>query len=116
MPGLTSRAEGQMVWVPHPKFSDVHVSWLMEKTRGEAPFDCALVRMSPTAEVFEHIHAAESDVLYVLSGQAIMSVSGIGDIPLSRGSFLRIPPGVSHRPHSFTGDFTAFNFWPATPA
>ncbi|MEJ2623006.1 MAG: cupin domain-containing protein [Pseudolabrys sp.] len=104
------------MWVPHPKFSDVHVSWLMEKTRGEAPFDCALVRMSPTAEVFEHIHAAESDVLYVLSGQAIMSVSGIGDIPLSRGSFLRIPPGVSHRPHSFTGDFTAFNFWPATPA
>ncbi|WP_374570706.1 cupin domain-containing protein [Phenylobacterium sp.] len=116
MPDLISRADSQMVWVPHPRFPGVRFSWLMEKARGEAPFDCALVRMSPAAEVFEHVHETESDVLYVLSGAAVMSVAGVGDIPLRRGAFLRIPPGVAHRPHSFTDDFTLFNFWPATPA
>lgn len=116
MPDLISRTDDQIAWTPHPRFPGVRIAWLMQRARGEAPFDCALVRMPPDAEVFEHVHAAESDVLYVLGGRATMSVAGVGDIALSRGSFLRIPPGVAHRPHSFADNFTAFNFWPATPA
>jgi mannose-6-phosphate isomerase-like protein (cupin superfamily) len=116
MTRLISLADNQLTWVPHAKFPGVRVAWLMQKSRSDAVPDCALVQMSDRAEVPEHVHARESDILYVLGGRATMWIAGVGDVALSKGNFLRIPPGVAHRPHSFEDNFTAFDFWPATPA
>lgn len=116
MPNVISLSDRHIVWNKHPHFPGVQIAWLMQKARGESDFDSALVRMSADAEVFEHVHAAESDTLYVLRGSATMWIDGIGEVALRQGSFLRIPPGIAHRPYGFTDDFTAFNFWPTGPA
>jgi mannose-6-phosphate isomerase-like protein (cupin superfamily) len=38
-------------------------------------------------------------------------VDGIGDVPLVPGTFLRIPKGTLHQPHSFEEDFIAHDTW-----
>ena len=107
---------GKLDWSAHEKFLDVQLGWLMRPCAPRAPLSCALVRISDGANVPEHIHASEDDILYVLRGGARMVVEGAGERTLKAGDFLRIPAGLRHRPHDFAGDFLAFNVWAANPA
>jgi len=116
MQRLIFRAATDVTWSAHPGFPDVRLAWLMRRLEHGAPFSAALVQIPSAAQVPEHDHTNEDDVLYVLRGHATMWVAGLGDIPLSEGSFLRIPAGVRHRPHSFADDFTAFDLWPGSSA
>jgi mannose-6-phosphate isomerase-like protein (cupin superfamily) len=102
-----------IAWTPHPQFADVRLGWLMRRTADTPPLSCALVEISPEADVPEHIHAQEDDILYVLSGRARMQIEGQGEVVLEPGAFVRIPAGARHRPHSFEGTFLAFNIWAA---
>jgi mannose-6-phosphate isomerase-like protein (cupin superfamily) len=104
-----------IAWTPHPQFANVCLAWLMRRSADTPPLSCALVEMPPEAEVPEHIHAHDDDILYVLRGRALMWIEGRGDIPLETGGFCRIPAGTRHRPHSFSGGFLAFNIWAAHP-
>lgn len=102
--------ETDLIWHPHPTFSHVRIAGLTgSEAGGNARF--ALVAMTAASHVAEHCHTYEDDVLYILRGKAVMWMQSAGDIPLTVGSFLRIPAGVRHRPHSFSDDFTIFNTW-----
>lgn len=78
--------------------------------------ECALVEMPPGAQVDEHVHDQQDDILYVLRGSAVMWIEDSGDLLLSAGSYLRIPKGTRHRPHGFAGGFRVFNLWAALPS
>ncbi len=108
-------ANKDIVWTPHPQFAGVNLAWLMRRSGGTPPLSCALVQMPSEAAVAEHVHAHEDDILYVLRGSARMRIEGSGDVLLEAGTFLRIPAGIRHRPHSFGGGFLAFDVWAARP-
>jgi quercetin dioxygenase-like cupin family protein len=114
MQGLTMMTEGQLAWSPHPSFKGVRVASLVSK--GSASVDCALVEIPASAEVAEHVHDHQDDILYVLRGSAMMWVESWGDLLLVPGSFLRIPKGTRHRPHGFSDDFRILNIWAGTPS
>lgn len=59
----------------------------------------------------KHLHESSDDIIYVLQGKAKMWIEGIGDVPLATGSFLRIPKGTRHQPHSIEEDFVAYDIW-----
>lgn len=42
-----------------------------------------------------HLHADEDDVFYVLEGE-LTFVLDEGDVPAPQGTFVLVPPGVSH--------------------
>jgi len=108
-------ANKELAWTPHPQFAGVRLAWLMRRSADTPPLSCALVQIPPEAAVPEHIHAHEDDILYVLRGSARMWIDGRGEVPLETGTFLSIPAGTRHRPHSFEGSFLAFNIWAAHP-
>ncbi len=58
----------------------------------------SLLELPAGAAIPEHVHAGESELLYVLAGAGTMTVQGV---PLAVGptSAVQIPPGV---PHAFT--------------
>ena len=108
-------ANKDFAWTRHTEFAGVHLAWLTRRSAGTPPLSCALVQIPPEAAVPEHIHAHEDDILYVLRGSARMWIEGRGEILLEAGTFLSIPAGTRHRPHSFEGGFLAFNIWAAHP-
>ncbi|MGO8951980.1 MAG: cupin domain-containing protein [Rhodomicrobium sp.] len=114
MHDVTLIRSGQAAWSPHPAFAGVLVAWLVQRPKTPA-VSCALVQLPPEAEVPEHARAQEDDILYVLRGRARMWVEERGDMQLEAGTFLRIPRGVRHRPHSFKDGFLAFNVWASNP-
>ncbi len=115
MDEVISIESGNVPWSPHPAFPGVLLAWLIRRLEAPA-VSCALVQLPPDAEVPEHAHAQEDDILYVLRGRARMWIEERGELKLEAGSFLRIPRGVRHRPHSFEEGFMALNFWAANPA
>ncbi len=116
MRGVVSIEAGRIAWTPHPSFAGVLAAWLMQRSSEAMPISCALVQFPSGAEVPEHAHPDEDDILFVLRGGASMRVEGHGEIPLKAGDFLRIPSGVRHRPHSFEDGFLAFNVWAPNPS
>ncbi|MGD0642874.1 MAG: cupin domain-containing protein [Roseiarcus sp.] len=107
---------GKLVWSAHENFPDVRLGWLMRPSARGAPVSCALVQIPDGANVPEHVHAGEDDILYVLHGSARMAIEGAGEMTLTAGDFLRIPAGSRHRPYGFAGDFLAFNVWATNAA
>jgi mannose-6-phosphate isomerase-like protein (cupin superfamily) len=41
-----------------------------------------------------------------------MWIEDLGDVSLTPGSFLRIPCGVKHRPHTIAETLRIYNTWP----
>jgi len=49
----------------------------------------------------------------VLEGKATLWIEGVGDVPMVRGTFVRIPEGVAHQPYNIEEDFVAYDvFYP----
>lgn len=107
---FTSFDPALIVWAPHPQYTGVRMAWLAKGAELGVSYSCALLEMADGAQIPEHIHADEDDVLYVLKGSARMAIGG-EDIALVSGSFLRVPKGMPHRPHGFAGGFTIYDVW-----
>jgi mannose-6-phosphate isomerase-like protein (cupin superfamily) len=105
---------GNLVWEAHPSFPGVLLAGLVADAPGAA-VRCALVRMNSTSAVAEHVHDEEDDMFYVLQGHAVMWTGTTGDVPIAAGSFVRVPKGSRHRPHSFSDNFLIFNIWTKEP-
>lgn len=99
-----------IAWAPHPEFAGVRIAWLARRAELGVPYSCALLEMADGAQIPEHIHASEDDVLYVLKGRARMTVGG-EEVALVKGSFLRVPKGTPHRPYGFADGFTIYDVW-----
>ncbi len=71
-----------------------------------------ILAMPGNAKVPEHVHASETEVLYVLAGTGTLTVNGI-DLAITPTSTVQIPPNAKH---AFTAstDFKALQIY--TPA
>jgi quercetin dioxygenase-like cupin family protein len=86
-------------WEPHPQLAGVEVSYLVSHRDENMDITCMLVRLPQGAQVPKHTHECD-DIIYVLKGKGKIWIEGIGDVPMSEGSFVRVPKGVLHQPHS----------------
>lgn len=99
----------QLVAMPHPAFPGV---WLTRLSpTGPDRLELALVRLDIGAEAAVHRHSGRADMLLVLSGRGVMWIDGVGEVPMTAGDFICVPPDTDHRPHSITETLHAFNLW-----
>ena len=102
-------------WNPHPKFKGVEVAYLLSKKDDAIDMTCILARWHVGAEIPKHIHEESDDILYIIQGKAKIWIDGVGDVPLSAGSFVRVPKGVLHQPHDVEEEMILHDTWfPAT--
>ena len=103
----------QIKWEPHPQLADAKVSYLLSQRDENADLTCLLVKLPAGAEVEKHIHENSDDIIYVLEGKGKMWLDEVGDVPIEKGSFIRIPKGVLHQPHDIEEDVLAYDvFYP----
>ena len=98
-------------WDPHPQLPGVEVAYLMSKKADKVDITCALVHLPVGSHVDKHLHENSDDIIFVVKGKAKMWIEGIGEVPLSAGTFLRIPKGTMHQPHDIEEDFLAYDTW-----
>jgi len=73
-----------------------------------------MVELPSGVETEPHVHDNNDDLLYILSGKGAMWVEDQGDAILEPGSFLCIPKGLWHRPHTITETMLIYNIWSPT--
>jgi quercetin dioxygenase-like cupin family protein len=104
---------GELKWEPHPQLKTAKVAYLLSNRDEQAQLTCMLVRLPKGTKVERHVHPNSDDIIYVLEGKATMWVDNVGDVPMVKGAFIRIPKGVSHQPHDIEEDLLAYDvFYP----
>jgi quercetin dioxygenase-like cupin family protein len=72
------------------------------------------VALPANTKVAEHVHAGETELLYVLAGAGTLTVNGV-DLPVTATSVAQIPRNTKHA-IAVTADFRALQiFTPAGP-
>lgn len=103
---------GDVTWEPHPQLANARVAYLLSNRDENMDLTCMLVHLPRGSHVERHTHECD-DIVYVIKGKAKMWIEDIGDVPLNEGTFVRIPKGVAHQPHSIERDFVAYDvFYP----
>ena len=99
-------------WEPHPQLANAKVAYLLSHRDENTDLTCLLVRLPVGTQVEKHTHECD-DIIYVLEGKCKLWVDGIGDVPMVKGTFVRVPKGVLHQPHDIEEDFVAYDvFYP----
>jgi quercetin dioxygenase-like cupin family protein len=65
------------------------------QTAGDPAAYLGVLTAKPEMRVPEHDHAAETELLYILQGEATMTVAGVDEL-VGPGTAIQIPPGVRH--------------------
>lgn len=60
-----------------------------------APFSAELLSLAPGASIAEHVHAKETELLYVLDGSGTLTVNGDA-LPVTPTTVTQIPAGAKH--------------------
>ena len=103
----------KMNWEPHPQLKTAKVVYLLSNRDEKADLTCMLVHLPKGIQVEKHIHTASDDIIYVLEGKATMWIDDIGNVPMVKGAFIRIPKGVPHQPIDIEEDILAYDvFYP----
>ena len=69
-------------------------------------------RLEPQTVIPEHTHDFD-EIIYVISGKALLYIEGRGKLPMKAGAFFRIPAEVNHYPLSVEERIVAYNmFYP----
>jgi quercetin dioxygenase-like cupin family protein len=71
-----------------------------------------ILQLPAGMKVPEHVHAKETELLYVLAGAGTMTVAGT-DVPVTATSVIQIPPNTKHA-FAATDSVKAFQVY--TPA
>jgi quercetin dioxygenase-like cupin family protein len=102
-------------WRPHPVAKGVTIKPLVTKNEDDLNVTCMLVKIPAGAEVPEHIHEEQVDILYPIQGQAEMVVEGTGTFPLKPGIVVRVPKGTKHKIYNVTEELLIYDvFQPPT--
>ena len=91
------RSLGEVPESPHPFLNGVGMRVLYSRRDDSGDLTCFVVRCPAGAEIEEHVHEEETDVIYVLRGRATMWVEDRGVFPLRPGVFVVVPKGLRHR-------------------
>ena len=81
----------------HPFLADVGMRALYSRRDDGGDVTCFVVRCRVGADIEEHVHPDEADIIYVLSGEATMWVEDRGSFKLEPGVFVVVPKGLRHR-------------------
>ena len=104
--------ESDIKWEPHPQLANAKVAYLLSHRDENADLTCMLVRIPPGTQVEKHSHDCD-DIVYMVKGRAKMWVEGIGDVPMTEGTFVRIPKGTEHQPHDMEEEVIIYDvFYP----
>jgi quercetin dioxygenase-like cupin family protein len=58
-------------------------------------FGATVLALPAGARVAEHVHAGETELLYVLAGRGTLSIGGV-DLPMTSTSVVQIPRNTRH--------------------
>jgi mannose-6-phosphate isomerase-like protein (cupin superfamily) len=99
-----------LAWVPHPTVKDVFIKKIitMEKYGPESP-SIIMVRVPAGVVVPEHVHTNSEDILFILSGAATMWIDGAGEMPLRKGTVVRVPRNTKHRIFDITEELLVYD-------
>jgi quercetin dioxygenase-like cupin family protein len=61
----------------------------------DSTFAASVLRLAANATVPEHVHAGETELLYVLEGSGTMTIAGVS-LPVTPTSAIQIPPNTKH--------------------
>jgi mannose-6-phosphate isomerase-like protein (cupin superfamily) len=103
----------EVKWEPHPQLANAKVAYFLSNREDNMDLSCFLVSTPVGTKIEKHIHENSDDIIFVVKGKAKMWIDKVGDVPLSEGSFIRIPKGVLHQPHDIEEDLIAYDvFYP----
>jgi quercetin dioxygenase-like cupin family protein len=100
----------ELLWEPHPFLENLLIKKLLSHEKDSVDLSIMLVNAKKGVEVPAHVHN-QDDIVYQLEGKCKMWVESAGDFDMLPGSFIRIPAGVKHQPHSFEEDVLAFDIF-----
>jgi quercetin dioxygenase-like cupin family protein len=96
-------------WRPHPVVKGVTIKPLATKSEDDLNVTCLLVKIPAGAEIPEHIHEEQVDILYPIQGQAEMVVEGAGQFALKPGIVVRVPKGTKHKIFNVTEELLIYD-------
>jgi len=98
-PGVGPREEAQVPVAPlkakDAKTYGPATIFLDSAVYKKAPFSASVLQLAAGANVPEHVHANETELLYVLEGSGTMTIAGQA-IAVTSTSVIQIPPNTKH--------------------
>ena len=91
------RLVDSLPWLPHQIAQGVRIKPMITQKEDQLDVTCILVEVPAGAEVPEHVHENQDDILYPLSGKGIMWIDGEGEFPIEPGLIIRVPKGTTHK-------------------
>ena len=99
----------EIQWEPHPQLEKVKVGYLLSNRDEKADLTCFFVSSPVGTQMEKHSHDDSDDIAYVIKGKAKVWIDQIGEVPLAKGVFVRIPKGVPHRVYDIEEDLLTYN-------
>jgi quercetin dioxygenase-like cupin family protein len=101
----------ELKWEAHPFLKGVEFKYLLSKKKDDVDVTVAFVKVEPGADIEEHVHEAQDDIIYCLEGNMKVWIKDEGDFYLEPGMMIRIPKGVKHRPYGHSPGFQAIDIF-----
>ena len=97
-------------WMAHPSADNVSIKKIVSTERfgAESP-SIVMVKVPVGEEVPEHVHETSEDILFILSGKATMWIDRIGELPLQKGTLVRVPRNRTHRIFNVSDDLVIYD-------
>ena len=90
------RSRSSLPEAPHP-FLPIEIKTLLTQKADRAEITCFLVKVPVGKDIPEHVHEAQEDIIFLLSGKGKMWIDGLGDFRIEKGTFIRVPKNTKHR-------------------
>lgn len=102
------KRERDLAWAPHP-FLPIQIKTFLSRKDDQGDITVFLVKIPAEKEVPEHVHETQEDIIFILSGKAQMWIDGMGDFPLEKGTFVRVPKNTRHRIYDVTEEILNYD-------
>jgi len=95
----------------HPFLENVGMRTLYSKRDDGGEITCFIVKCKVGAEIEEHVHLEETDIIYVLQGKATMWIEDRGSFPLEPDVFVVVPKGLKHRTYDVEEELLIYDIF-----
>ncbi len=93
----------------HPFLEGVTMKTLISRRDDGADATCIIVRCPVGSEIEKHVHQGQDDLIYVLEGEATMWIEGVGEFPLTPGTFVAVTRGKRHGTYGVIKDLLIYD-------
>jgi len=102
------KRDQELPWTPHP-FLPLQIKTLLSQKEDRSDITIFQVSLPAGKEIPEHVHETQEDIIFILAGKGTMWVDGVGEFPLEKGTFVRVPKNTRHRIYSVTEDILNYD-------